>query len=274
MRHLSAAILLACCLAAPALAGQPINTPRLASADNFRDLAGISAAYGGGQTDPAGTASLRPDIVYRSNALALSPADKMSLAKLGIGEDIDLRTPAEIQKQPDQLPPGVIYKNVNIFGGATLPVLDLSTEAAADQAGVSFYRAFVTNAAERQNFRIALLDVAQAKKPVVFHCTAGKDRSGWLAVLLQSVAGVPQPVIVRDYLASNAYTAARVKATLATLPPAKRAGYEVMLTVRPEFLDASFTAVQQNYGDMQGYLTKGLGLTPAQLAELRAKLVD
>lgn len=138
MRHLYIPVLLLCGLAAPAWAGQPINTPRLASADNFRDLAGISAAYGGGQTDPAGIASLRPGVVYRANALTLSPADRATLTKLGIGEDIDLRTPAEIQKQPDRLPAGVIYKNVNIFGGQKLPALDLATAAAADQLGDRF----------------------------------------------------------------------------------------------------------------------------------------
>lgn len=79
---------------------------------------------------------------------------------------------------------------------------------------------------------------------------------------------------MRDYLASNAYTAAQVQAALLKLPPAQRPGYAVMLAARPDFLDAAFAAVQQTYGSMQGYLTKGLGLTPSQLAVLKAKLVD
>jgi protein tyrosine/serine phosphatase len=257
-----------------AWAGQVINTPILVSADNFRDLAGIGAVYGGGTADPAGGGYLRPGVVYRSNALTLNRADQTALVKLGIGEDIDLRTPTEIHEQPDKLPSGIIYVNVNIFGGEKLPPLDLSSVAAAHKQMQGIYRGFVTNSAERASFRSALLDVADARRAVVFHCTAGKDRSGWMAILLQSIAGVPQPIILHDYLASNEYRAASIKGSLIKLPADKRPSYAVLMAAQADFLDAAFNAVKRNYGDMQGYLENGLGLTPAQLAALRARLVE
>ncbi len=272
MRNGLISVLLAAMLAAPACAAPPLTTPVLASVDNFRDVAGISSLYGGGTADPAAMGYFRPGLVYRANALRLSPADKLSLQKLGIGEDIDLRTPAEIQRQPDELPPGVRFINVNIFGVEKLPKLNLASADAANQEFEEFYRDFVVSPVERQNFRTTLLDIANAKTAIVFHCSAGKDRSGWLAALLQTIAGVPQPLIMRDYLASNAYTSARVQAALAKMPPDKRAVYAVLMSVQPQFLNAALKAAQQNYGSMQGYLTQGLGLTPDQLAALRGKL--
>lgn len=261
-------------LAPSAWAGQVINTPILGSVDNFRDLAGIGAAYGGGTADPAGGGYLRPGVVYRANALTLDAVDQAALAKLGIGEDIDLRTPAEIQRQPDRLPKGVVFVNVNIFGVQKLPPLDLSGAAGADEQMREAYQDFVTNPVERAGFRAALLDVADARTAIVFHCSAGKDRSGWMAVLLQSIAGVPQPIILRDYLASDDYRAASIRAALVKLPADERTSYAVMLGVQPDFLEAAFVAVRRNYGSMQGYLKNGLGLTEAQLATLKAKLVE
>ena len=227
-------------LASSAWAGQVIDTPILGSVDNFRDLAGIGAAYGGGTLDPAGRGYLRPGVAYRANALTLDSADQAALAKLGIGEDIDLRTPAEIHRQPDQLPKGVVFVNVNILGIQKLPPLDLSGAAGADEQMREAYRDFVTNPVERAGFRAALLDVAYARTAIVFHCSAGKDRTGWMAVLLQSIAGVPQPIIRRDYLASDDYRAASIRAALAKLPADERPGYAVMMGVQSDFLEAAY----------------------------------
>lgn len=274
MRRLIGALLL-CALAAPAIAAQPLTTPTLPSVDNFRDLAGISAAAGGtGQPDAAGHGTLRPGIVYRANVLTLSPADQVTLVKLGIAEDIDLRTPAEIKHQPDNLPRGIAFLNVNIVGVPSLPRPDTSSAAAAAQAMEGYYRDFVTSARERAEIRIALLDVASAKTPVVIHCSAGKDRTGWVSAILQNIAGVSPAVIMQDYLASNRYTAPVVQAMLAHVPVAQRPAYAVLLSVQPQFLNAAETEVTQDYGGMLGYLTKGLGLTQADIAALRLKLVE
>lgn len=273
MRRLMCALAI-CAVAVPAWAGQVIDTPTLNSADNFRDLAGISAAYGGtGQADRAGLRALRPGMVYRSNVLTLSPADQAILVRLGIAEDIDLRTPYETRHQPDVLPPGVAYVNVNIFAVQKLPAPDMASAATADKQMQTYYQGFVTNPVERREIRIALLDVANADKPVVFHCSSGKDRTGWLAAILQNIAGVKQDVIMRDYLASNRYTEPHVAAILARVPAAERPAVAMMLSVKPQFLDAAYHEVQQNYGSMHGYITKGLGLTPTDIARLRAKLV-
>ncbi len=252
-----------CAIAAPAWAGQVINTPVLASARNFRDIAGISAADGGtGHPDAAWHGVLRSGVIYRSNALSLSPADQTTLAQLGIAEDIDLRTPDEIKRQPDALPPGIAFVNVNILAVQTSPKPNLASAPAAAQQMETYYRDFVTRPEERSAIRTALLDIAKADRPVVIHCSAGKDRTGWLAA------------IMRDYLASNRYTAAGVQAMLARVPAAQRPALAVLLSVQPQFLAAAQKSMVQNYGGMDGYLTRGIGLTSGDLARLRRRLVE
>jgi protein-tyrosine phosphatase len=261
-------------MAVPAWAGEMINTPVLSSVDNFRDVAGVATEYGGtGQAYAASGGPLRVGQVYRANALTLSPADMATVKKLGITEVIDLRTPSETKKHPDTVPPGVGYMDVNIYGTQAVSFIPASNSAEAQAEMEGYYRGFVSNTVQRQGFRNAVLAVAHAKGPVLFHCSAGKDRSGWLAAILQSIAGVSQADIMSGYLASNEYTAASAKAMLAKMPPSQRAIYESALKLQPLYLNTGFNTATQEYGSMDGYITKGLGLTPDELAAVRRKLV-
>jgi protein tyrosine/serine phosphatase len=68
------------------------------------------------------------------------------------------------------------------------------------------YRGFVTAWVQRTAFHTVLFDLANSSDPVLYHCSAGKDRTGWTSVILQSIAGVSSATIMQDYLASKAYT--------------------------------------------------------------------
>ena len=99
-----------------------------------------------------------------------------------------------------------------------------------------------------------LLDMANASGPVLFHCKSGKDRTGWTAMVLQTIAGVSPATIMQDYMASNAYLAR---------PDA----------VRESWLQAGLDQVTLTFGSMDAYLKEGLGLTQADIYVLRAKMV-
>ena len=104
-------------------AHEAITTPILISAPNFRDLAGISASHGGtGLVNPTSNDGvMRTGVFYRSDALGnLNNADFVTISSLRIGGDIDLRTPSEINQNPDRVPAGAIYTNVNIAGTQSL----------------------------------------------------------------------------------------------------------------------------------------------------------
>lgn len=270
------------CLAANhALAQQAINTPILASDGNFRDLAGIAARYGG--TGFADTTShggvMRTGVFYRSEVLNVSDADLATLSSLGITRDIDLRTPSEIAQMPDRVPIGAAYINVNIYATPAPPPSGSPASAAAAVAAFETqYRAFVTDPVERSGFAAALTDLAHGSGSVLYHCSAGKDRTGWTSVLLQSIAGVAPATIVRGYLATNDYEAGQIAAELVAVRASAGAAAAAILAptlgVQPSFLQAALDQVTASYGSMYAYLTQGLGLSQADIYVLRARMVD
>ena len=88
-----------------------------------------------------------------------------------------------------------------------------------------------------------------------------QDRTGWTAAVLQSIAGVDDATIMANYLATNDYTADRIAATLAALPPNLAAIYGPMIGVDASYLQAGLDEVKARYGTMDNYLKQGLGLS-------------
>lgn len=94
-------------------------------------------------------------------------------------------------------------------------------------------RAFVNDASMRGQFAVLFNELAAADGAALFHCTAGKDRTGWTAAVLLSIAGVDEATIMSNYLATNDYTAARVAATLAAMPASMAEIYAPLLGSKP-----------------------------------------
>ena len=250
-----------------------LNTPRIKSIDNFRDVAGITQAY---NTTHDGT--MRGGVFYRSNALTPSAADLATLNSLGIKAVYDLRTPSEIAATPDTPLTGATYTNIDIIGATTSGsnITNISFRSAADAIAMmqDTNRAFVSDAGMRGQLSLLFNELAGVDGAALFHCTAGKDRTGWTAVVLQSIAGVDSPTIMSNYLATNDYTAARMTATLAAMPASMAAIYAPLLGVEASYLQAGLDQVTAQYGSMDNYLKQGLGLSQETLYVLRAKMVE
>jgi protein tyrosine/serine phosphatase len=268
---------------APVSAQQAISTPILASDENFRDLAGISASNGGtGFVDTTShNGVMRTGVFYRSEALSqLTNGDFATLSSLRIGLDIDLRTPSERagpaslpfspNAGPDLVPIGTAYAPVNIYGTQDPPpttsVSDLTT---ANAYMTTTYQNFVSDPVQRLAFRTVLLDLAHEADAALYHCSGGKDRTGWTSMLLQTIAGVSSATILNDYLASNNYMAA----SIANLNPGQVPALAAMLGVSSSFLQAGLAQAIATYGSINAYLIQGLGLTQADIYVLRAKMV-
>jgi len=114
--------------------------------------------------------------------------------------------------------------------------------------------------------------------PVLFHCTAGKDRTGFAAAIVLRLLGVPEESIVADYLRSNAYSLAAHRRDLLLLRlmwgPAASALVRGLLGVDQAYLRAAFEAIDREYGSFEAYVRDGLGLGPAEIARLRAALLE
>ena len=250
----------------------PTELLRLASADNFRDVAGTGAGH---PTRAGG--HVRRGVFYRSNELQLTDADTAALAGLGLAAIHDLRSTREVEAHPDVDVPGAAWQQVEVSGIPMEMVDGLADTAAAERVMREVYDAFVRSADARASYSRLLTSLATGDLPQLFHCTAGKDRTGWAAALLLEVAGVDRDTILADYLLTNEVSSATREKYLALigehLGPDAVAVYEPTMVVEPEYLQAAYDAVEADYGSVEGYLRDGLGLDDLLLAELRARLV-
>ncbi|CAN5637792.1 tyrosine-protein phosphatase [soil metagenome] len=243
---------------------------RLASADNFRDVAGD------GYRTTSGV-SLRRGVFFRSNELQLVDDDAHALRGLGISDIYDLRDTHEVEAHPDVEVPGARWQHVEVVGIPPGAGADLPDAAAAVETMLSIYRRFVTDPAARTSFGTLLRGLAGSTSPQLFHCTAGKDRTGWTAALVLHVAGVAREVIEADYLITNERSAGTRRKYLGLV--AEHLGADRVPTFEPTmladlaYLRAAWEAAETTYGGLDGYLRDGLGITEAELASLRARLL-
>ncbi|MFJ6717163.1 MULTISPECIES: tyrosine-protein phosphatase [unclassified Streptomyces] len=255
----------------------------LQGAVNLRDLGGYRT-YTGGQ--------VRQGLVYRSDALGkLTPADVTTVAGLGLTEVVDFRIPTEVRYDgADRLPAGLTptSRPVSDLGlyGTLLTVISSGDPAEQERmlgAGRAeaymrdIYRTFVTGPENRAQFAATLREIADGKGPLLYHCTSGKDRTGWMSYLLLRALAVPETTAGQDYLASNAFRSAYDAQVREALRQSGRMQHPELLIplqeVRQDYLDAATARMEADYGGLYGYLTDGLGLDLRTLAKLQSRLV-
>lgn len=229
-------------------------------ASNFRDLGGY-AAHGG--------RSVRWRVLFRSDHLAkLTDADLGQLQALNIGRSFDFRGLQESAAQAYEWPgtqrhhlviePTLVqYLHSQLEQGQPI-----TPQAAADAMQVT-YRGFVRNNSDR--FAQLFAHLLAQDAPLVFHCTAGKDRTGLAAALILSALGVSQADILQDYLLTNAL----YRHDAGQGAPFSAQVMDVVWRVREDFLHAALQAIDADYGSMAQYLQQGLGLAEPDLERLR-----
>lgn len=247
-------------------------TPRLASVANFRDIGGAAAGY-----PTIDGKTVRRGFLYRSSALTLDAADRGRLDALGVSVVYDLRTPSEVVRDADVLPIGATYKTINVTGALDAMALSFDSVAQAVAAMERAQRENVVGSAERAGFGALLTQIALTPGAQIVHSNMGKDRTGWAAALLLTIANVPFDIILQDYLLSNVYAAASIHAHAAQVAllsgsVAAQAAAPA-LGVQASFLNAAFDQVHTSYGTMTAYLTEGLNLNQGVIDRLYVRLV-
>jgi protein-tyrosine phosphatase len=249
----------------------------VAGAANLRELGGYLTRDG---------RALRWGVLYRSDALAdLSDQDVAYLERLRLHRVVDFRSAAERERDPDRLPDGVTVVWQPIAGQGLDPgqLQDrlLAGEVSADQAAawlVDGNRAFVNEF--REVYARFLRDLANpANLPTLFHCTAGKDRTGFAAALVLLALGVPRETAMRDYLLTNTFTQEKTRRTLqvirlASLFRADPDDLQPLFEARESYLGAAFSAIEETPGATDAYLRDALGIDDALRDRLRANLLE
>lgn len=238
----------------------------LAGATNFRDLGGYVGRDG---------RALRWRRLFRSDHLAgLGPDDLQRLAALGLTHTFDFRGVDERAATPYQVP-GVQQRHLAIEPTVVQRMHDLAAAGSTLTAPVvvglmqDLYRSLVTEHAGR--FAELFGHLLEADAPLVFHCTAGKDRTGVAAALILLALGVPRDVVLQDYLLSNALYQRPPGLPRSDTPPEALA---VLWQVQDSFLQAALHAVDTEHGGLDAYLQQRLGVGPAARERLAQRYLQ
>ena len=240
---------------------------------NFRDVGGYRTADG---------RTVRRGRFYRSGSLGrLTPAGEARLEQLGIGAIIDLRSTEERASDTNSrlTAAGMGYwardyafSQGNIVARMRNPANQSPT--AARRIMLDAYRNFPREQAPgyRQLFARLASNSGATAAAVVVNCSAGKDRSGLAAALVLTALGVPYSDVRRDFMLSNGAPGMNslAQAMAGVLPPA---AVRPLLGVEPAYLDAAFTQIRRDYGSVNGYLRRELGVGPNEIRQLRARLL-
>lgn len=251
-------------VAEPSSAMQPAfdRSLHLDHANNARDIGGYRTADGHW---------VRTGLVFRSNALnKLTAAEWSTLGGHGVNLDVDLRNAVERADDPDNPPAGITYEVRDVVGfprgqlpsllacpplPTTVNALSALQNTPLDDAFTGgSYPLMVCYNGSAQAFAGLITDIAtHTSGSILYHCTGGKDRTGWATAVLLTILGVPRDTVTADFLLSNTYHGAG--------------------SVQKSWLDSAFAEVNSAYGSFDRYVLDGLHLSPATVAALKARLL-
>ena len=169
---------------------------------------------------------------------------------------IDLRSPRELAVDAPSALEGAAYVNIPL-------VDDLSLRDIGDTADMlERYLSILDGRPEA--FRDVFFAVAEANGGVLFHCFAGKDRTGLIAAMALSLAGVDEMEIAADFAETDRRLAKRYEAWIASAPPEKREAMRAELSCPPERILGVLDHLERGWGGVAGYLEAG-GLDAARI---------
>ncbi|MER6612028.1 tyrosine-protein phosphatase [Streptomyces xantholiticus] len=229
---------------------------------NFRDLGGYATADG---------RSVGYGTLYRSDSLSkLQGADWDRFLALGVRTVIDLRYPWEIEAK-GRVPEseGLAYLNLSVehrpYDQAEIsPDVDPWRYLADRYAEVALDGA--------KELRRALEVIAEDGGPLVFHCASGKDRTGLLAALVLSLAGVAEDDIAADFALTELATE-RLRADWHAAHPGRDLVWPGYGRAPEEIIRLFLADLAAAYGSVQGYVTGHLGVDEETIDRLRARLL-
>jgi protein-tyrosine phosphatase len=258
----------------------------LSGAWNFRDVA-----------DETG---VRPGRFFRSSELSrLDDGGREVLRRLGITDVADLRTPREVERRGPGLVPSGVEVHLLPFPDLATPTAEAPHEAtfekmmtekpddedvaiAAERFMTDEYQRFATLGGAQRAVRQVISLLAEGR-PILAHCFAGKDRTGFTVALVLEALGVRREAIVADFLRSNAAVPQLRERILESVRGRSGETPEVVtfaearltdevLGVKEQYLAAARSTIDEDYGGLDAYL-EAAGVTADDLTRLRAALL-
>ncbi|GKQ43241.1 protein-tyrosine-phosphatase [Companilactobacillus sp. RD055328] len=255
-----------------------ILDPFLDAGRNFRELGGYKTQEG---------QQIKFHKILRSANLAeLTPKDQEFLANYGLKKDIDFRSTAEKNKEPDLVPAGVEYIFNPVFKEDETQASKSSNDI-EKQFGFAFddgykqmikvYKDIIIDDKSKKAYRLFfdhLLDNSEDNQVALFHCTAGKDRTGMAAVYFLWALGVDQATIKQDYLLTNdvikSYVDSRIEELEAKNVSSQTiSSVRALMSVQEDYLDTAKKTIITETGSMENYLNEAIGLSKNEIQDLK-----
>ena len=246
---------------------------------NFRELGGYEADEG---------KHVKWGQIWRGipTAKLTSEADRKLLDSLGLRLILDLRSTEEAQKAPDYVPDGARLVQICglcaedgheiAFGPGDIERLMQNTPEGDDIPRAMYRRMLTGNKAFKELFRA----LEAGETPVLFHCSAGKDRTGVAAMLILLALGASDETVCADFEQTNVCRKAEIDAMLQehaaeiAADPARKRHYYGMEGVQPELAPFVLGLIREQFGSAENYLETEYGLTPARLMRLRRMYLE
>jgi protein-tyrosine phosphatase len=238
---------------------------------NLRDI-------GGYQTEDGCT--VRWGKVFRTGNLSrLNDEDMAYLEGMNIRQVCDLRSTSRTKAMPDRIPPGVGYLHTPIyedeFTKEMFPKLLFQRHLLGDTLGNGYWNWPESGASAYGKLFEQFAD--SSNYPLMFHCTAGKDRAGIGAAILFSLLGVPEETIIADYSLTNLIFDQLYQEFLEIdrvdrlgIPPDEM---KIMLAANPDWIQRTLAFIRNEYGGAAPYLREAAGLPQSSIDTIRDNLL-
>jgi len=246
---------------------------------NFRDLGGLKNRE---------NKKIKPKKLLRSGELSrVSSADQQQLLDLyRLDKIVDLRSMDEVAERPDIVFETIenihidIFKNIHEEGAGLSDFVKLGSGEKAKSYMHNLYQMMTTNKVSQMGFAQVIETVLSVapENSFLFHCFAGKDRTGISAALLLETLDIPRELIYQDYLETNKL---RIQENQEILQAAQNQGASpavlealtIALNVKSEYLDTFYQTVNKEFGGIQSYLKNELKLSPSMKRDLQHLLL-
>lgn len=251
----------------------------LEGADNTRDLGGLKTTEG---------AVIKDKQLIRSNRLSrITQKDKILLeTEYHLQKILDLRTPMEVEQEPDLEVAGAVYENIPFFLESMVGVSReqetrkqmLHMEEFPNMEDI--YVMMVQNEFCNQQISKAVKEVMNTENgSVLWHCTEGKDRCGLLSAIILFLLDVSEDDVMEDYLKTNKAAIRRVekirkKLHLAGFHQEKIEKLEGYFVAKEEFLNAALTTMKEDHGSINQFIKNGLHISMEEKQQFKDKILE
>ncbi len=243
---------------------------------NFRDLGGIPTTDG---------RVVKWGKFYRSGKLSkLSKRDLRYFRTLGIKTVADFRDDNEIKEDPNRYPENYVVERIRMPIGDAEGNMQRELRKTIKKANPRNFDSekfvadvmvqFVDSFAFQYKPFMEYVSNPE-KTPLLFHCTAGKDRTGMGAAILLAMLGVDREVIFGDYLMSNFYRTKKINRSLrkATLVGVDQLIAQPLVEVKPSYIAAAFEAIDKKYGSVENFVWVEYGIDDYKLGTIRKEFL-